>query len=456
MIRVSPREFIAVIALASSFAGSVAAEQTLSDVLELAYETNPTLQAERAAQRAVREQKAQAWSEALPQITAGGAYTRSEGESTSDLQQVLGADALAASGLNRFVVNEIDISPLTAQVDGELVVFNGLRNVNVIRQASARIRAGGAQLAAVEQDIFLRTASAYFDVVRDTKVYEANLNNVEVLVRQKSEADLRFEVGEITRTDVSQAEARLAGARAQLTSAQAQLAVSRAAFLEFAGQAPMSLDDAPALPETPSELAEIVALALSYAPNVIAAKANEVVSSKGIAIAKSAFAPQVSLTSSYQYADQPTNSVVDTEEFSYGVRASIPIFQGGLRFSRVREARAQNDADRRRVEEARRRATAAVTSAWEQLQAAKSNILSAEAQLSANELALSGVRREAQLGARTTLDVLNAEQEMLNASVSLANAERDARVATFSLLANAGLLTSAAVGINSENGDQNN
>ena len=421
------------------------AQQSLSDVLQKTYVTNPTLQAQRASQRAVSEQKAQAWAQALPQITAGGAYQKTDGS------QSINAAVFGGVGV---VDNEFNITTLSGQVNGELVLFNGLRNVNTIKQAAARIRAGGAELAAVEQDILAQTASAYFDVVRDAEVYAANLNNVKVLARQKEQADLRFEVGEVTRTDVAQADARLAGARAQLTSAQAQLAISRARFAQLTGEAPGTLDKSPAMPETPASILDAQALARQYAPTVIAAKAQEVASRKNIAIAKSAFAPQISLSSTYRYADEPSVSVLDSEEFVYGLTASVPIFQGGLNLSRVKEARALNDADRRRVEESERRAETAVASAWEQLFAANSNIRSAEAQREANTLALEGVRREAEFGTRTTLDVLNAEQELLNSAVAVANAQRDARVATFTLLANIGLLTPAALGFDDAHSPQ--
>ncbi|MEO1015721.1 MAG: TolC family outer membrane protein [Pseudomonadota bacterium] len=423
------------LAVSIPFAGAAAAE-TLAEALRLAFETNPTIQAARAEQRATGELKSQAWADILPEITAGGSYQEIDNDQTIDASVFDPTDPGPTP-----VPNSVKLSTLTAQVQGELTVFDGFRNVNALRQAAARVKAGGAQLASVEQDVLLRTATAYFDVLRDTAVYEANLNNVEVLVRQLQEAQLRFEVGEVTRTDVAQAEARLAGARAQLTSSQAQLAVSRALLSELTGQAPGTLAGDPALPTAPETLEQARSLGRGYAPQILAAKANEKASRKGIAIAKSAFAPNVALTSSYQYAEEPSNFVLDDEQFAYGVRASIPIFQGGRNLSRVREARALNDADRRRIEEAERRVDAAIASAWEQLQAANANIASAEAQLAANDLALRGVRREAQLGARTTLDVLNAEQEFLNAEVALAGARRDARVALFQLLTSAGILT---------------
>jgi len=409
--------------------------QSLETALDLAYRTNPTIRAERARQRATSEATKQAWANLLPQITASGSYDKINGD------QVLDSTAFGnTTGPATFPLS-FDLNSLATQVTGEQAIFSGFRNINALKQARARVRAGGAQLVSVEQDVLTRAATAYFDVVRDTEVFKANSNNVRVLLRQLDEANLRFEVGEVTRTDVAQAEARLAGARAQLTNSQAQLAVSRAGFVQLVGQNPETLEKAPGLMPVPETLEATLELGRVYAPAVLAAAANEQISSKDIAIAKGALSPTVSFVAQYQYAENTNRSLVSDERFAYGARASIPIFQGGRNISRIREARALNDADRQRIEEARRSVEAQITGAWEQLNAAKASTASAKKQVEANELALKGVRREAQLGARTTLDVLDAEQESLNSVVSLATAERNSRVATFTLLASAGILT---------------
>lgn len=412
-------------------ASGVSHAQTLEDALTMAYSANPTIGAERARQRATKEQKAQAWSQALPQVQGEAAYQK-----VDDTQTI---NASSFGGVGKLDRN-FDLDTRTAGVSATQPIFTGLRNFNAIRAAKARVKAGDAQLAAVEQDVLQRAAQAYFDVIRDAKVYEVTKNNVEVLLRQQREAQLRFDVGEVTKTDVAQADARLAQSRAQLTTAQARLAISRAIFTEIIGQAPGALEDNPALPPAPASVEEAQSIAAQGSPAVVRARMAEEASRRNIAVAKGAFAPTISLTATYQYAEEPSSFVNKDEQFAYGVRASVPLFLGGLNISRVREARALNDADRRRIEEAERRAAGAVTGAWEQLTAARANINSATAQVAANKLALTGVRREAQLGTRTTLDVLDAEQEYLNAEVSLANAERDARTATFLLLAAMGVL----------------
>lgn len=416
------RRICAMIGGAAALFGAASA-QTLEQALSTAYESNPTIAAERARQRATKQQKNQAISQALPQIEAEASFIENRGETKAPF----------FGGTNDFDTTSYGVS-------GAQTIFSGLRNFNAIRAAKARVKAGNAQLALVEQDVLQRAAQAYFDVVRDIEVYSATSNNVDVLVRQKREAELRFEVGEVTKTDVAQADARLAQSRAQLTTAQARLAVSRASFREIIGSAPATLEDNPVLPPTPNSLDEALTIAATAAPTIVRAKMAEEASRRDFAIAKGAFSPTISAVASYQHAESPSRTIDEDESFAYGLRASMPIFLGGLNISRAREAQALNEADRRRIEEAERRAAAAVTAAWEQLSAARANIVSATSQVEANELALNGVRREAQLGVRTTLDVLDAEQEYLNAQVALANAERDARTATFLLLAAMGAL----------------
>lgn len=422
--------FVASVAAASIFPVAACA-QTLEEALSMAYESNPTIGAERARQRATRELKAQAWANALPQVQASANYTKID--QTQSFNQTVFGQAVVTE-------REFNLDSRGVQISGEQPIFTGLRNFNAIRAAKARVKAGDAQLALVEQDVLQRAAEAYFDVVRDMEVFEATKNNVEVLLRQKREAELRFEVGEVTKTDVAQADARLAQSRAQLTTSHARLAVSRASFAEIIGQNPATLEADPELPPAPVSLDEAQSIAAQGSPAVLRARMAEEASRRNVAVAKGAFAPTISAVASYQYAEEPNSFINNDEQFAYGARATVPIFLGGLNLSRVREANALHDADRRRIEEAERRATAAVTSAWEQLSAARANIVSATSQVDANSIALTGVRREAQLGVRTTLDVLDAEQEYLNAQVALANAERDARSAAFLLLAAMGVL----------------
>lgn len=421
-------------------AAPVSAE-SLTDALSLAYRTNPTIRAERARLRAIRETKAQAWAGALPQISASASYQKTN----QDVTSLFSADPSDPSP--EPTAQSTEFEPLTAGVTAEQPVFTGFRNYNAIKQAGARIRAGGAQLVATEQQVLYETAAAYFNVQRNMAVFELNNRNVMVLERQQEMAQARFDVGELTRTDVAQAEARLAEARARLSQAQGDLAIARSAYAELIGQLPGDLEPVENLPQLPETLEAAQAIADEYAPSLVASREQSEVSRRQVNIARGAFMPSVSLTAGYQYAEEPSFFVNNSEEFSFGARASMPIFLGGLNFSKVREAKALHDSDRSLVDAARRDVEAQTVAAWERLVAASAVARSASASVEANKLALEGVRQEEQVGTRTTLDVLNAEQELLNAEVTLVSAQRDAQTAAYGLLAAIGMLTPEAAGL---------
>ncbi len=410
------------------------AAETLRDALALAYETNPTIRAERARLGAAREGKSQAWAGVLPQISATGSYSRVN--SSQELNFGGGATPV-----------DVTLNTVTAGISAEQALFTGFGNYNTIKQAEARIRAGGAQLVATEQTVLRDVAAAYFNVERNMAVYELNKKNVGVLLRQNEMATVRFDVGEITRTDVAQAVARLSGARANLAQAHGNLAIARATYTQLVGQMPGDLEAVEDLPELPDSLDVAKALALEYAPAVIAAREQGETSRRQIKIARSAILPRVSAVASYQYADQPSSFVIRDEQFSYGVRATMPLFLGGANYSRIREAKALHASDRSRIIEAERQVEAATIVAWQNLLVSRAIIISARAAVDANTLALKGVTLEALAGTRTTLNVLDAEQEFLNAQVTLASATRDAQSAAYALLAAIGLLTTEAIGI---------
>lgn len=421
----------AALTIAALSPGTANAE-SLRDVLTVVHETSPILRAERKRQAALSEADNQAWANALPQVSAEAAIQKVDEELAFN-SAVLGP---AGAGVQNF-----DLETKTYSVSAQQPIFTGLRNFNAIRQAKARIRAGEAQLAGVEQQVLRDTVAAYFDVVRDFEVFNVNAANVDVLIRQQRDADARFELGVVTRTDVLQAEARLAGARASLAQARARLSVSRARFKELVGAEPVDLEGALPPPPLPETMDEALAFAAEYAPQAIIAREREDASRRQVNIERGAFAPTVALTASYLHADEPSSFVTQDEQFVYGLRASIPIFQGGLRLSKTREARALNERDRANIMATERELEAGVAAAWEQVIEARSRIGAAEAQTAANRRALDGVRREADLGARTTLDVLNAEQELLNANVMLAAARRDEQVSAYTLLAVIGALS---------------
>jgi len=195
-----------------------------------------------------------------------------------------------------------------------------------------------------------------------------------VLLKQLEQASVRFRVGEITRTDVAQAEARLASARADMTNASAQLAVSRARYVQLVGQSPGTLDGDFTLPALPQNLDTALQLASEISPTILIAKANERVSEKDVKIAKGSFSPTLTSNVNYNFQEGGSTFINESESFTYGLRANAPIFQGGARISQIRQAKANNAGDKHRITEAERQVTAQVTSAWEQLTAARATI----------------------------------------------------------------------------------
>lgn len=418
-------------------AASPACGQTLDEVLAVVYETNPVIRAERARQEATSEAPKQARAAILPQISVDSSYSDSHND------QIVNSDLFGqVVDENR----EFDLNPGIVAVSAQQTVFQGFRNINRIKQARARVRSGDAQLRITEQQVLLQAATVYFDVQRDMEIYQANKSNVDVLMEKLSQAEKQLRYGDITKTDVDQARARLAGATAELSEAQARLSTSRAGFERVLGDAPGTLQKVDSPPELPATEEEAQALALELAPLLQFVREQEAVSRRQIAIERGSFAPSISFNTYYKYSDEPNSFIVRDEEFSYGVRASIPIFNGGLNYSKTREAVALNKSDKSRIIAAERDVRASVSAAWNQLVAARARITAAETQVHANENALSGVRREAAAGVRTTLDVLNAEQETLNSKVALASARRDELVAAFTLLAAVG----APIGIETD------
>ncbi|WP_297737077.1 TolC family outer membrane protein [uncultured Maricaulis sp.] len=426
------------LALAGIGAATVQA-QTLEETLALAYNSNPTLQAERARLRATDEGRVQARAARLPSVSASASISRShtEGESFSQIN----------NATNSF---ESDATPKNYGVSASQPIYRGGRIDGAIDQATAVVMAGRETLRATEQAVLVDAVTAFMDVRRDNNVVEIRQNNVEVLAQQLRAARDRFEVGEITRTDVSQAEARLSAAQTQLSAAQAQLAASRAAYERVTGQPAASLSEPPALPPLPDNLGDAAEFAFDNSPQLLAARYGEEAAQHAIRIARGALRPEVSLTASASSARDSSFSGDVRDSTSIMGQVSMPIFTGGLNRSRVRAAVAQEEQARFQVREARRQVTEAVTNAWYSYIASLAVIESSRQAVVANEIALDGVQQEAFVGIRTTLDVLNAEQELLEARLTFVTAERDSFVAGYRLLQAMGLASAERLGLNVE------
>mgnify|MGYP005845988183 CR=1 FL=1 len=414
--------------------------QTLAEALAEAYGTNPTLQAARAELRATDEGVAQALSNWRPSIVATGTAQRT---STQSLLSGGGVGFGSIAG----VTNDDTRNVYSTGVRVEQNLFRGGQTIAETREAKARVAAGRARLTDTEQNVLLDAVTAYMDVLRDGATVELNANNVVVLQRQLEASQDRFDVGEITRTDVAQSEARLSRARSALIQAEANRTNSRATYERVMGAAPGTLDPAPPLPALPASEEEALQLALANNPAIMASRFNEEATRHSIDGAKGTLLPSVTLEGEFGYADNPSSAVDNAESGSVTARLTVPLYQSGAEYSRIRQAKQLNSQSRLQIAEAVRQTQEGVASAWEIYRAANAQIESDREQVRANEIALDGVRQESQVGSRTTLDVLDAEQELLDSRVALVTSERDAYVAAYRLLAAVGYLTAGRLGL---------
>ena len=400
--------------------------QSLEDTLVSAYTTNPTLAAQRARLSQTEEGYVQARAGRLPSVSASAELSE---------QEIWGGAFNVRNG------------DLGYGVQLNQPIYRGGRIDGSIDAALARVEAGREALRAAEQGVLLQAVSAHAEVVRDRQIVAIRSNNVDVLAEQLRAARDRFEVGEITRTDVAQAEARLSGARAQLSAAQAALAASRAAYARVAGVEPADPEAIEPVGGLPEALADAAEVALSTNPDLRAAQFQEIAADQGVRIARGALRPDVSVGASVSEGRASDFSGQVQGSATVRAQVSVPIFTGGLNRSRVREARAAADEARLSQLSVRRQVIEGVTNAWNNYLAAQAVIESSREAVRANEIAFEGVEQEAFVGLRTTLDVLNAEQELLNSRLELVRAERDLTVAAYALLQAMGLLDARRLGL---------
>lgn len=417
------------LALLAAATALPAAAQTIEDALAAAYGSNADLQAARAALRAVDENVPQAIAGWLPRISgsADGGY---QGVRTD-------TGASEVSSHNR---------PYGFQLNVEQPIFSGGSNFANLSRADNLVLAQRAALQDSEQQVLLEAATAFVDVARDQSVVRLRTNNVEVLERQLQATQDRFTVGEDTRTDVAQAEARLANARAQLVAAEGQLQSSIATYVEVIGAEPGAVQPPPPLDGLPANLGAATSAARKANPVVRRAFFDQRAAEDAVDSDIGALLPQVSVTGSFgrEYSGA---SFDDQETARVQGRVTIPFFTGGSNYSEVRQSK-QTAAQRRlQLTAAERSATQQATAAWEGLRSAEAQISSFEASIEATAIALDGVRQEAQVGSRTVLDVLNAEQEALDAQVNLVGALRDRVVASYELLSAVGRLNAGALAL---------
>lgn len=411
-----------------------ASGQTLQEALARAYSSNPALLAARAQLRATDEGVPQALSGWRPSVVVSGFYGVADVRNT---RTNTGFDT---------VVN-VQRSPANISATLTQPIFRGGRTAAETRQAENAVLAQRARLLATEQQTLADAVSAYVSVIQNAELVRLNTNNEQVLRRQLQATNERFRVGEITRTDVAQAESRLALASTGRVQAEGNLQVSRAVFQRVVGEPPGRLSTPQPLREPVRSAAEAQRMASTNNPTVVAALFNAASARDTIDVQMSALMPQVSASAQAFRQDNQLGRNTRQTGGQVTVNLSVPVYQGGAEHSRVRQARQVAQQQMGLVDDARRTAAQQAASAWENLRSARATVDSVRSQIRAAEIALDGVQREAIVGSRTTLDVLNAEQELLNARTSLVNALATVITASYALAGTVGRLTAQDLGL---------
>jgi outer membrane protein len=400
--------------------------ETLTEALVLTYQTNPQILAARDLLRSVDEQVAQAISLLRPTATA--TFTGGFGTSEQRIEDV------ARSGSRT--------RPASASLTLSQPIWRGGREYAEIRRAEATIRGQRARLHNTEQDIFFQVVTAYVNVVRDEAILRLRINNVTVLQRQLQAVRDRFNVGEVTRTDVAQAEAAVAGAEAERVLAQGNLETSRASYVNLVGRAPVRLTEPRPPAFLPAQFGFVLATAKSTNPTIIAATYDEFAARHNVRSITGELLPQIFLNGSLSRSYDPGNNPnIRSDSASLTVSVTVPLYESGSVYSRVRAAKQTVFQRGNDLATARRAVEQSATQAWQTLQAARASVVSFQAQSRANTVALEGVRQENQAGLRTVLDVLNAQQILLDSQVSLVSARRDMIVASYQVAQAMGKLT---------------
>jgi outer membrane protein len=429
-----------------SFSPPVAYSDTLETALIEAYHNNPSLNAQRASARATDEGVPQALSGYRPKITAtatGGQQSLSS--TTKETGVGIGpgapADYFTDSGYN---------TPFSYGATITQTLFDGFQTANKTRQAESAVLQARATLANTVQTVLLNAVTAYMNVLRDGAILDLQKRNVEVLQEELRWVRDRFDVGEVTRTDVAQSESRLALGHSLVLNAEANYKASIATYRQVIGTNPGKLSAAAPVDRfSPRTLPKVIALGTAIHPSVISAEHNVDVAQLAVKVAEGQLLPNLSVTGSFNQNYGSVGSLDWSEGYNASVfgTLNVPIYQGGREYSVIRQAKETLGQKRLDLDVARDTVRQAIVQSWSRLEAAKANIDATQAQVQASEIALNGVREEARVGQRTTLDVLNAQQELVNARVQLVTAQRDRVVASYQLLADVGRLSPQVLGL---------
>jgi outer membrane protein len=407
---------------------------TIEAALVRAYQNNPQLNAQRASVRSTDENVPQALSGYRPRV----AVTASAGYQYTDVLTTAGG---TPTQLVRTDVHGAN-APRSVGATVTQTLYNGQITANRTRAAESQVSGAREGLRVLEQTVLLAAATIYMDYLRDAAIVEVQRSNVRVLEQTLKQTKDRFNVGEVTRTDVAQSEAQLAAGRTQQLTAESNLTTTRSNFRRIIGNEPQNL--APGSPVDrflPGTLPGAVDLGLTQNPNVTAAMFGIDISYLQTKINEGALLPTVTLQGSVQQSYEQTQTIFRSFGASAIAQLSIPVYQGGAEYALIRQSKETLAQQRLFLEQTRDQTRANVVTAWGQLVAGKAQVASAQSQVTASEIALNGVREEAKAGQRTTLDVLNAQQALVNARVALVTAQHDRVVASYSVLNNVGRLS---------------
>lgn len=412
---------------------------TIESALVRAYQNNPQLNAQRAQVRSTDENVPQALSGYRPRVnlSLSSGYQYQDVQAT---QNVVPPTPKSISGL---------LQPNSASLTVSQTLYNGNQTANRTRAAESQVSGSREALRVLEQSVLLQAATTYMDYLRDSATLEVQRSNVRVLEQTLKQTRDRFNVGEVTRTDVAQSEAQLAAGRTQALTAESNLTTTRANFRRIIGNEPGNL--APGSPVDrflPTTIASAVNLSLVENPNVTAAMFGIDVNYLQVKINEGALLPTVTVAATASTAYQQQLTIFRTSSASALATVAVPIYQGGTEYSLIRQSKENLAQQRLNLETTRDQTRANVVQAWGQLEAGKAQVQSAQAQVTASEIALNGVREEAKAGQRTTLDVLNAQQALVNARVALVTAQHDRVVASYNVLNAIGRLAPQVLGLN--------
>jgi outer membrane protein len=423
----------AVLLLASMGPMPVLAD-TIEAALVRAYQNNPQLNAQRASVRSTDENVPQALSGYRPKV----AVTASAGYQYTDTNSTVGGSATEIVRTEYHGTNP----PRSAGVTVTQTLYNGSQTANKTRAAESQVSGAREALRVLEQTVLLSAATIYMDYLRDAAIVEVQKSNTRVLEQTLKQTRDRFNVGEVTRTDVAQSEAQLAAGKTQQLTAESNLVTTRSNFRRIIGNEPEAL--APGSPVDrflPTTLPGAVDLSLIQNPSVTAAMFGIDVNFLQVKVNEGALLPTVS----FQAAVQQSYEQQLTTYRSFGASAiaqlSVPVYQGGAEYSLIRQSKETLAQQRLVLEQTRDQTRANTVTAWGQLVAGRAQVASAQSQVTASEIALNGVREEAKAGQRTTLDVLNAQQALVNARVALVTAQHDRVVASYAVLNAVGRLS---------------